>query len=604
MAARVLTVFAILLVVALFETIHSSSHPIPKLMSDAESNFEQLISGQSASLDAAVREYRRRYKRNPPKGFNDWFAFAQENDVKIIDEYDSMINDLSPFWDFSGAEFRRRAQQVGQLPSIDLVRLKSGKTATLNIPKRFNDSEGNARAKGFRVMIEKFQSKLPDMDFPINAKAEGRILVPWEHVKYPNTSQQDSSDGVERMLGGEFTPDWRGDGNVWEEFRRTCDPASQARRLFGSLRASSTVGNAQGQRPMSYLRCNAGPLDAETDADFQFVARPDDNFDFCSQPWARFQQGHYFSDWRTIPILYPVFSPAKAPGFSDILIPSHYYYSSTTKYTYGWDPKNMVVKDVDDDELPWEEKTNDIFWRGATTGGGSSPRGFLSSYQRHRFIEMAGSKTNTTRTVVFEDPPGTGHYTTATVPLASMNNEFMNTAFTKAVGCQSFPTGCDGMLRHYRFSETVPMGEHWRHKYLIDMDGMGYSARMMALLASDSAVLKATVYREFFTDWIQPWLHYIPLSQSYQEIYNIHAFFSGASSSMLKAANSSALAFIPGGVVPANDGDRRLRRIARAGREWKQTVGRTADMEAYVYRLCLEYARLWADDRDAMAYTS
>lgn len=31
------------------------------------------------------------------------------------------------------------------------------------------------------------------MDFPINAKAEGRILVPWEHRTFPNISQQDSS---------------------------------------------------------------------------------------------------------------------------------------------------------------------------------------------------------------------------------------------------------------------------------------------------------------------------------------------------------------------------------------------------------------------------
>jgi hypothetical protein len=25
-------------------------------------------------------------------------------------------------------------------------------------------------------------------------------------------------------------------------------------------------------------------------------------------------------------------------------------------------------------------------------------------------------------------------------------------------------------------------------------------------------------------------------------------------------------------------------------------------LTAYVYRMCLEYARLWADDRDSMAY--
>lgn len=113
----------------------------------------------------------------PPKGFDDWFAFAQANDVKIIDEYDSLVNDLAPFWNLPGEEVRRRAQQVsrpipppdtsrprarqvGQLPSIDLVRLDNGTTVTLNIQKHFNDTEDKARAKGFRVMIEKFQARV------------------------------------------------------------------------------------------------------------------------------------------------------------------------------------------------------------------------------------------------------------------------------------------------------------------------------------------------------------------------------------------------------------------------------------------------------------
>lgn len=118
---------------------------------------------------------------------------------------------------------------------------------------------------------------------------------------------------------------------------------------------------------------------------------------------------------------------------------------------------------------------------------------------------MAAIDTNASRSVVFADPPGSSNFVTAMVPLREMNDEFMNTAFTKAIGCRGFKGGCRGLQRYYRFAEHVPMGEHWRHKYLLDIDGMGYSARVMALLASDSAVIKSTVYREFFTDWIQPW---------------------------------------------------------------------------------------------------
>ena len=43
---------------------------------------------------------------------------------------------------------------------------------------------------------------------------------------------------------------------------------------------------------------------------------------------------------------------------------------------------------------------------------------------------------------------------------------------------------------------------------------------------------------------------------------------------MLKATNSTALASLD------SEGDRRLRHIAQAGRQWKQTVGRKVDMES------------------------
>jgi hypothetical protein len=106
------------------------------------------------------------------------------------------------------------------------------------------------------------------------------------------------------------------------------------------------------------------------------------------------------------------------------------------------------------------------------------------------------------------------------------------------------------------------------------------------------------------------------------EIYNIHAYFSGATQATLEAANSTSATLSPE-QRRSEEGDKRLRRIARAGKKWKQTIGRTLDMEgmlhpplfagielndfdprpAYVYRLCLEWARLSADDRDAMNFS-
>jgi hypothetical protein len=72
----------------------------------------------------------------------------------------------------------------------------------------------------------------------------------------------------------------------------------------------------------------------------------------------------------------------------DVRIPSHYYYGSTKGYTYGWDFDKKVLTPVDKMEKPWEEKIDKIFWRGATTGGGSHPPGFSPQYHRHRFVSI------------------------------------------------------------------------------------------------------------------------------------------------------------------------------------------------------------------------
>ena len=71
-----------------------------------------MLARQSTTLEEAVKEYERRYGRAPPRGFDEWFEFAKQNGVKIIDEYDGMVRDLEPFWSLEGVEVRRRAEQV------------------------------------------------------------------------------------------------------------------------------------------------------------------------------------------------------------------------------------------------------------------------------------------------------------------------------------------------------------------------------------------------------------------------------------------------------------------------------------------------------------
>lgn len=131
-------------------------HPIPALMEAAEEVYRQKLDRQSKTLDQAVKEYKRRYKRPPPKGFDAWWAYAQKGNAKMVDEYDGLIEDLAPFWGLSGQEVRRRAEQAGHLPSIDMLRIRNGDSTVINIKSNFKDTEVSARVYGFKYMMENF----------------------------------------------------------------------------------------------------------------------------------------------------------------------------------------------------------------------------------------------------------------------------------------------------------------------------------------------------------------------------------------------------------------------------------------------------------------
>jgi hypothetical protein len=47
-------------------------HPILDLVADAEREWDAMLARQSKSLDEAVAEYKRRYGRRPPRGFDRW----------------------------------------------------------------------------------------------------------------------------------------------------------------------------------------------------------------------------------------------------------------------------------------------------------------------------------------------------------------------------------------------------------------------------------------------------------------------------------------------------------------------------------------------------
>jgi hypothetical protein len=123
---------------------------------------------------------------------------------------------------------------------------------------------------------------------------------------------------------------------------------------------------------------------------------------------------------------------------------------------------------------------------------------------------MASDMTSVNRSITFVDPPNSNYFVTAKVPVNSLNADIMDIAFVRAVGQSHYPGGLEALMKDHRFGDAFSLGSHWAYKYLLDLDGMSYSGRFMAFMASDSAVVKSTIYQEYFSDWIQPWYVLVP----------------------------------------------------------------------------------------------
>jgi hypothetical protein len=99
----------------LLEVNTNGRHPIYDLIERADAEWDMKMSRQSKTLLEAVAEYERRYRRAPPKGFDEWYvhisctdmyhfdttirwSYREHHNVRLPDEYDRIYHDLEPFW--------------------------------------------------------------------------------------------------------------------------------------------------------------------------------------------------------------------------------------------------------------------------------------------------------------------------------------------------------------------------------------------------------------------------------------------------------------------------------------------------------------------------
>ena len=128
------------------------------------------------------------------------------------------------------------------------------------------------------------------------------------------------------------------------------------------------------------------------------------------------------------------------------------------------------------------------------------------------------------------------------------------------------------------------MAEQYNNKYLPDIDGNSFSGRYRGFLGSSSLPIKATIYDEWHDSHLVPWKHFVPMDNTFDDIYGIMEYFIGNENVGLAGHDDVA------------------EKIATEGKEWTERVLRKEDMQIYVMRLLLEYARLCDDERDVLGW--
>ncbi|KAJ7162448.1 glycosyl transferase family 90-domain-containing protein [Mycena filopes] len=231
--------------------------------------------------------------------------------------------------------------------------------------------------------------------------------------------------------------------------------------------------------------------------------------------------------------LYPMLSMAKiSPCFADILFPGEYHYERS--WWYG-DYKF-------EDNVPWEAKESKIYWRGMSNGGM-----ILGDNYRH----FARFKA---------------------VDLARAHPALMDVAITTFAEtlCEA---GCDreAVIKEYNISEVgEPRENLYRYKYALDLDGTTFSGRFLGLLRSASLVFKSTIFEEYFSDWLRPFEHYIPVLPDLSDLVQ-----------KIEWAN-------------ANPEEARL--IQQKGLEFTRRVINDEQNDCYLFAVIIEWARLLGVD--------
>lgn len=553
-------------------------HPIDTLIRKADEEYQALLQKETNTVRDAAEAYRQRRGRQPPPGFDAWYKFAENSSALIIEDFfDRIYDDLNPFWGVPAKQMREQANDF-----MHKISVRNGMAnGTSDVERPWIHL--------WEDMIRSVAIHLPDVDVPINVMDESRMVVPWEEIdeymtKESLTRKIVPAEELKNEFGTlhnldthppeKFDPRFDGAGPYWPLAVVGCPPESPARKSYFETEFT--------QPP---------PLSPELPANSYkgYVQNWTYAQDPCDHPeWqglhGTFVEPISISNTKTF---FPLFGGSKLPMNNEILLPAAMYWTDDPFYSGGVEHGGQ-----------WEKKKDSLIWRGSASGGRNKAETW-ARFQRHRFVSMVnGTEINAAEADPSVQPrnfvlPANGTYDLAAQEPESKLGAFgewvASWADAAVVHLMCFPgTGnarCPYTDPYFTVKKEVPMKEQYSNKYLPDIDGNSFSGRYRGFLGSTSLPIKATIYEEWHDSRLVPWKHFVPMDNTFIDIYGIMEYFLGN---------------LAVGVVGH---DNEAKSIALDGKAWTERVLRKEDMSVYVLRLLLEYARLCDDDREKMGWS-
>ncbi|KAI2604701.1 glycosyltransferase family 90 protein [Hypoxylon sp. NC1633] len=567
-------------VFAIVKTKQLDRHPVDELVYRNRVEADRWLrhATVSTTLKLAVAEYKDRHQgRDPPPNFDKWFEFARQRNSVVIDRFDQIEKDIQPFWGLKQQQIQEGLERLKGLPDIGIITISNG-VASHNQPL---DPSYELVLDEAVLMISTFVEHLPDMSIAINLKERPRILVPWDDVHRLTL--------VGTKMRFQLLPHGSRKRGREEARLAEANPVDTSRLSLGSV-AQSYIS----AKKFRQLEASACPPGSAARGGVNWDVR-----DFCSSCVKPHSEGQFLQDWEmfldpchqpdifnlhdlhTTPHLYdlhqdllPLFSRSKTDSFNDILIP---LINPNTK--------------EEPDGTAFAGKKDIVFWQGdAKELRVVTPQSVLGGH-RHRLVHLANNASAVDQVSMLlgvqTDKKDKFQYEVTGTNEANGPLPF-EFSFTNSGPCDD--ANCQLLQREFGFK---PPARALDHRYVVLLDGAdGPPPDLLPALHSNSVPVLASVFREWFTERLMPWVHFVPIDLRYHALHSTMAYFVG-----LKNRG-----FINGRQLLTEGRREDARWIAEQGRKWAEKAMRREDMEVYMFRLLLEWGRVVNENRDSSGF--